>query len=236
MSPALVIAKREIRTFFNSPIAYVLVAAFVAVVGPMFFTRLFLEKQAEMRSLFDVMEFLFVFLVPAITMRLVAEEKGQGTLELLITLPVRDWEVVVGKYLAAMALIGTAVALTGVFAITVRSIGPLDSGAAIGGYLGVIMLGGTCAAIGLMASAFTRNQVVAFIVAAAVCLTLYLFGQYTQVAPEMLQPLVAFLGFHGHLDNFSRGVIDSRDVIYFSSVIGICLLLATVALESRKWK
>lgn len=236
MSPALVISKREIRTYFNSPVAYIVVTVFTIITGYLFFTQLFIEKQAEMRGLFGVMPLLFMFLVPAITMRLLAEEKGSGTLELLITMPVRDWEVVVGKFLAALALIGTALLLTLVFALTVKSIGPLDKGPTIGGYIGLLLMGGAYAAIGLMASSYTRNQIVAFIVSFAICFTLYLLGRVSAFVPEVLQPLFSFLSIDSHFENISRGVIDSRDVIYYFSVMAVCLLLATVSLESRKWK
>lgn len=236
MSPALVISKREIRTYFNSPIAYIVVTVFTIITGYLFFTQLFIEKQAEMRGLFGVMPLLFMFLVPAITMRLLAEEKGSGTLELLITMPVRDWEIVVGKFLAALALICTALALTAVFALTVKSLGPLDKGPTIGGYAGLVLMGGAYAAIGLMASSYTRNQIVAFIVSFAICFALYLLGRVSQFVPEMLQPLFSFLSIDTHFENISRGVIDSRDVIYYLSVIAVSLLLATVSLESRKWK
>ena len=236
MSPALVISRREIRTYFNSPVAYIVVTVFTIITGYLFFTQLFIEKQAEMRGLFGVMPLLFMFLVPAITMRLLAEEKGSGTLELLITMPVRDWEIVVGKFLAALALICTALALTLVFALTVKSLGPLDKGPTIGGYAGLVLMGGAYAAIGLMASSYTRNQIVAFIVSFAICFALYLLGRVSQFVPEMLQPLFSFLSIDTHFENISRGVIDSRDVIYYLSVITVCLLLATVSLESRKWK
>ena len=116
MSPALVISRREIRTYFNSAVAYIVVAAFMVLTGYLFFTQLFLEKQADMRGFFNIMPLMFMFVVPAITMRLLADEKSSGTLELLITMPVRDWEVVVGKFLAAMALLCTAIGLTLVFA------------------------------------------------------------------------------------------------------------------------
>ncbi|HEY2903856.1 MAG TPA: ABC transporter permease subunit [Polyangia bacterium] len=236
MSPALVISKREIRTYFNSPVAYIVVTVFTIITGYLFFTQLFIEKQAEMRGLFGVMPLLFMFLVPAITMRLLAEEKGSGTLELLITLPVRDWEIVVGKFLAAVALVCTALALTLVFALTVKTMGPLDKGPTIGGYVGLVLMGGAYAAIGLMASSYTRNQIVAFIVSFAICFALYLLGRISQFVPEMLQPLFSFLSIDTHFENISRGVIDSRDVIYYLSVMVVCLLLATVSLESRKWK
>jgi ABC-2 type transport system permease protein len=235
MSPALVISRREIRTYFNSPVAYIVVTVFTAITGYLFFTQLFMEKQAELRQLFGFMPFLFMFMVPAITMRLLADEKSTGTLELLSTMPVRDWEVVVGKFLAALALVGTAVGLTIVFAISVRTLGPLDRGPAIGGYIGLLLMGGAFVSIGVMCSAWTRNSIVAFIAAFGISFALYLFGKLTQFVPEMLQPVISFLSIDGHFENIGRGVIDTRDVIYYLSIIGTCLLLATTSLESRRW-
>ena len=236
MSPALVISRREIRTYFNSPVAYIVVTVFTILTGYLFFTQLFVEKQADMRAFFNIMPLLFMFMVPAITMRLLADEKASGTLELLITLPVRDWEVVVGKFLAAMALLCTAIGLTLVFAITVKSLGPLDRGPAIGGYLGLVLMGGAYVAIGVMASALTRNSIISFIVAFAISFALYLLGRLTQFLPQSLQKLVAFLSIDGHFENIGRGVVDSRDVIYYLSVMTVCLLIATLSLESRRWK
>jgi ABC-2 type transport system permease protein len=237
MNPALVISRREIRSYFNSPVAYIVVSAFTVIAGGIFFfTRLFLAQEASMRSFFDMMPLLFMFLAPAITMRLIADEKASGTLELLITMPVRDWQVVVGKYLAALALLVTTLALTAIFAITVRSLGPLDRGPTIGGYLGLLLMGGAYLAVGVMCSAFTRNSIIAFIAAFGVCFALYLFGRLGQFMPESIRPIIAFLSIDGHFDNIGRGVVDSRDVLYYLSVIATCLLLATTALESRRWK
>jgi ABC-2 type transport system permease protein len=236
MTPALVISRREIRTYFNSPVAYIVVPVFVIITGYLFFTQLFLEKQADMRGFFNIMPLLFMFMIPAITMRLLADEKASGTLELLITMPVRDSEVVIGKFLAAMALLCTAIGLTLVFAITVKSLGPLDRGPTIGGYLGLILMGGAYVSIGVMASALTRNSIVSFIVAFAISFALYLLGRLTQFLPQSLQKLVAYLSIDGHFDNIGRGVIDTRDVIYYFSVMVVCLLIATLSLESRRWK
>ena len=189
-----------------------------------------------MRGFFGIMPLLFMFLMPAITMRLLADEKASGTLELLITMPVRDWEVVVGKFLAAMALLCTALGLTLVFAITVARARParprpghrrLHRPAADGRRLRRDRRHG---------SAFTRNSIVAFIVAFAICFALFLFGRSTQFVPQSIQPIIAFLSIDSHFENISRGVIDSRDVIYYLSVIGVCLLVATLSLESRKWR
>jgi gliding motility-associated transport system permease protein len=236
MSPALVISRREIRTYFNSPVAYIVVTVFTIITGYLFFTTLFLEKQADMRSFFGIMPLMFMFMIPAITMRLLADEKGSGTLELLITMPVRDWEVVVGKFLAAMALVATSLALTLFFAITVKLLGPLDRGPAIGGYIGLLLMGGAYVAIGVMCSAFTRNSIVAFIAAFAISFALYLFGRLTQFVPEQVRGIVSFLSIDGHFENIGRGVIDTRDVIYYLSVMGVCLMVATTSLESRKWR
>jgi ABC-2 type transport system permease protein len=236
MSPALVISRREIRTYFNSPVAYIVVTVFTILTGYLFFTQLFIEKQADMRGFFGIMPLLFMFMAPAITMRLLADEKATGTLEMLITMPVRDWEVVVGKFLAAMALLCAALGLTLVFAITVRALGPLDRGPAIGGYLGLILMGGAYVAIGVMTSSLTRNSIVSFIMAFAILFVLYLFGRLTQFVPPALQPVVSFLSIDGHFENISRGVIDTRDVLYYFSVIGVSLLVSTLSLESRKWR
>jgi ABC-2 type transport system permease protein len=236
MSPALVISRREIRTYFNSPVAYIVVTVFTVISSYLFFSQLFAQKQADLRQLFQFMPFIFMFVVPAVTMRLLADEKASGTLELLSTMPVRDWEVVVGKFLAALTLVATAIGLTLVFAISVRLLGPLDRGPAIGGYIGALLMGGAYVAIGVMCSAFTRNSIVAFIASFGISFALYLFGRLTQFVPEAMQPLVAFLSIDGHFESIGRGVIDTRDVIYYLSVIGTCLLVATTALESRRWK
>ncbi len=236
MSPALVISRREIRTYFNSPVAYIVVSAFTILTGYLFFTQLFLEKQADMRGFFNIMPLMFMFVVPAITMRLLADEKASGTLELLITMPVRDWEVVVGKFLAAMSLLCTAIGLTVVFAITIKLLGPLDRGPTIGGYIGLVLMGGAYVSIGVMASSLTRNSIVSFILAFVISFGLYLLGKLTQFLPQAWQGLVSYLSIDGHFENIGRGVIDSRDVIYYFSVIAVGLLIATLSLESRRWK
>jgi ABC-2 type transport system permease protein len=169
-------------------------------------------------------------------MRLIAEEKGSGSLEMLITMPVRDWQVIVGKFLGGMTLLTTLVGLTIFYAVTVALVGPLDRGPAIGGYLGVLLMGGAYMAIGVMASTFSRNQIVAFIIAFAISFALFLFYRLVQFVPEPLQPLLAYLSIESHFEAISRGVIDSRDVVYYLSVMVVSLVIATVSLESRKWK
>jgi len=236
MNAALTIAKREIRTYFNSPIAYIVVTVFMLLAGYLFFGSLFIERQAEMRSYFNLMPLLLSFIVPAMAMRLIAEEKGSGSLEMLITMPVRDWQVVFGKFLGGMTLLATLVGLTLFYAVTVMLVGPLDRGPAIGGYIGILLMGGSYMAIGVMASTFTRNQIVAFIIGFAISFALFLFYRLVQFTPESVQPIIAYLSIESHFEAISRGVIDSRDVVYYLSVMVVSLVIATVSLESRKWK
>jgi ABC-2 type transport system permease protein len=225
-------------SYFNSPIAYILIPVFLLLSSWLFFNNLFFNNQADMRELFSGFWTSLVLAVfaPAIAMRLLAEERSSGTLELLITMPVSDWQVVIGKFLGALGLFCVAVALMLVYGITIAWLGPLDKGPAIGGYLGLILLGAMFIAIGLAASALTRSQIIAFIISVLVCMALWLIGKVTHYFPQALQPMVEFLGIDSHIANTSRGIIDTRDLLYFGSIIGGSLLLAQQTLESRKWR
>ena len=223
------ISRREIRTYFNSPVAYIVVPVFVIVTGYLFFTQLFLEKQADMRGFFNIMPLLFMFMIPAITMRLLADERSSGTLELLITMPVRDWEVVVGKFLAAMALLCTAIGPDAGLRHhrqVARAARPRSRPSAATS--ASLLMGAAYVAIGVMASSLTRNSIVSFIVAFAICFALYLLGKLTQFLPAVLAeaawPTSASIG---HFENIGRGVVDTRDLLYYFSVIGVSLLVAT---------
>src|SRR5512136_1953231 len=143
MSAVATVAKREVRAYFNSPAAYIVVTVFMLLAGYLFFSQLFLEKQAELRYYFTLTPLIFTFIIPAITMRLFAEEKGSGTLEMLITMPVRDWEVVLGKFLAGLAMLGAVVGMTVFYAVKVAALGPVDRGPIISGYVGLLLMGGS---------------------------------------------------------------------------------------------
>jgi ABC-2 type transport system permease protein len=238
MRNTLTIARREMGSYFNSPIAYILIPVFLLLSSWLFFNNLFIANQADMRDLFSGFWTTLVLAVfaPAIAMRLLAEERSSGTLELLITMPISDWQVVMGKFLGALGLFCTAVALMLVYGITIAWLGPLDKGPAFGGYLGLILLGATFIAIGLAASAITRSQIIAFIISVLVCMALWLIGKVTQFFPQSLQPIVEFIGIDSHIANTARGVIDTRDLLYYGSFIGGSLLLAQQTLESRKWR
>jgi ABC-2 type transport system permease protein len=232
------IARRELGAYFNSPIAYVVVAVFLLLSALLFFSALFIQQQAELRELFDGFwtTLLVAIVGPAISMRLLAEERSNETLETLLTLPVTDWQVVLGKYLAAVVLFGFAMVSMSVFGITVALLGPLDKGPAFAGFLGLFLVAATYMAVGLMTSSFTKNQIVSFISAVFICLALWLIGKVVQVFPPSVQPILDWVGVDRHIGNMARGVIDTRDLLYFGTVITSCLLITQASLESRRWR
>lgn len=236
MTATLAIWRREFRAYFNSPVAYFVIIIFLALVGTMFFIPFFSQDRVSMRSFFGLVPFLFVFFAPAITMRLIAEERRSGTIELLITLPVRDFDVIVGKFLAALSLLLVALALTLPYAVTISFFGPLDWGPVWGGYLGLILLGATCLAIGLMASSFTENQIVAFVIALFASMLFLMVDKFIAFLPATLAQWAEYLSFSKHFENASRGVIDSRDVVFYLSFTLLCLFLAFRSLEARRWR
>ncbi len=237
MPSALVIARRELRSYFDSPIAYIVVVAFLLVAGWMFFSALFLIGRADLRPFFSPSPFspsmLLVILAPAVTMRLIAEERKSGTIELLTTMPVRDVDVILGKFLASLALLGTALGLTVVYAISVASLGALDWGPVLAGYLGMLLFAASLLAIGLLCSTWTSNQIVAFIVSFIVGAALYFVYWLQFFVPESIAPVVEFISLASHLQNLARGVVDSRDVLYYLSVTGGALFLAERSLARQ---
>ncbi len=236
MRNTMAIARREFASYVNSPIPYILVTAYIATAGYMFFRQLFLVRQADMRHFFENMPLLFCLIVPFVTMRLVAEERREGTLELLLTMPVTDWQLVIGKFLAALGLMAVLLLLTVAFPITVSFLGPLDKGTTVASYFGALLMSGAFIAIGIMASSFTRSQIVAALVAFFIGFALFLLGALIGVLPPSLAPLAAGLSIGSHFMNIARGVIDLRDFIYYISVIFVCLLIAQTTLDSRRWR
>lgn len=229
MGNAWVIARRELRGYFDSPVAYILVAVFLAVVGWMYFSAVFIEGQASLRRFFQPSLFspalLLTIIIPALTMRLVAEERKQGTIEMLTTLPIRDWEVIVGKFLAATMLIGVALILTFFYPLSISTIGPLDWGPVVTGYVGMFLFSATLVAIGLLCSTLTDNQIVAFIIGFLVSSLLY-FAYFLQPFVPSLASVFELLSTSYHLEALARGVIDTRNVFYYLTVTAGALFLA----------
>lgn len=236
MRNALAIFKRELASYFDSPLAYIVIPAFLGLVGgfSLYFQDILGGGVASMRPVFFWSAVFFLLLIPAVTMRLFAEENRTGSIELLVTLPVTEGEMVLGKYLAALGLMTVALALTITYPLTLGSLGDLDIGPVIGGYLGLFLLGASFSAIGTAASALTSNQVVAFLVALIACLVPFATGYgLAQVPPDLL-PVVQYLSFEYHFNNLARGVVDSRDLIYYIAVVALFLHIAVFALERRR--
>jgi ABC-2 type transport system permease protein len=229
------ICGKELRSYFNSAVAYVVIVVFLAIVGWLYTSSMFLVNVASLRMMFEWIPLVFLFVAPAITMRLLAEEKKAGTIELLTTKPLQDWEIVLGKFFAAWALIGLALVPTLLYYITIAFLGQIDNGPVIGSYLGLLLMAGVYVAIGLLASSLTENQIVAFIVGLLMIFALFMMDKILMFVPDFMTSVVEYLGIDYHFGNIARGVIDSRDIIYFLSVLGFSLYLTVVALERRKW-
>jgi ABC-2 type transport system permease protein len=229
----LPILKKELRSYFLSPAAYIVVTVFLLICGWFFSTSLFVVNQASMRNVFTIIPFVFTFFVPAITMRLLSEEKKTGTFELLVTMPVSDLEVILGKYLAALVLLAVAVGLTFTYALTLAALGNTDTGETASGYLGLVLLGAGYLAIGILASSLTENQIVAFIISFLVIFVLSLIDKVLLFFPAALASIFEYLSAEYHFNNIARGVIDTRDLIYYASLVMLGLFFSSRALRRR---
>ena len=233
MRQAIHIFQKEFRSYFVSPIAYIVIAIFLLVTGWFFFATFFLFDQASLRNFFSLLPVIFSFVIPAITMRLVSEELNIGSYEILLTMPVTFNDVIFGKFLAAVAFVGAMLLPTLTYPITVAALGQLDWGPVVGGYIGAVLLGAAFCAIGLFSSALTRNQIIAFITAMAICFVLTLIDKMLFFLPRSLLGILAYLGADYHFQNISKGIIDSRDVFYFLSVCFLGLYAAHLALREK---
>lgn len=233
MQQVWILTKREIRSYFDSLTAYVVLTIFLLITGWFFGQGLFPGNVASLQTVFDLAPIIFMFFVPAITMGTFAEERRSGTIELLLTLPVRDSQVIVAKVLASSALILVALACTLFYVFTISILGDPDGGATFGGYLGLSLYGITCGAIGVWASSMTKNQIVAFILGFAVIFFLFMLDKSTIFLPDWMGAWVEYLGIDYHYRNLLRGVIDTRDLLYYFSLIFFSGLLTSYNLTQR---
>ncbi|MBV8030467.1 MAG: ABC transporter permease subunit [Betaproteobacteria bacterium] len=236
------LVKRELGAYFASPIAYVFLVIFLLLTGFFTFTagNFFERGEASLAAFFGWHPWIFLVVVPAVGMRLWAEERRSGTLELLLTLPIATWQAILAKFLASWLFLGLALFLTFPAVLTVNVLGSPDNGVIAAGYLGSFLLAGTYLAITCMTSAMTRNQVVAFIVSIVICLFLVLagFNPVTDLlvrwaSPAVVDTIAAF-SVVTHFDGLQRGVIDTRDLVYFASVIGFSLFATSVILRAHR--
>lgn len=242
MSVSWAVSKRELRAYFTTPLAYVFIVIFVALTGAttFFFGGLFDRGQADMQPMFGFLPWLYLFLIPSVSMRLWAEERKTGTIELLMTLPISVTQAVMGKFLAAWVFIAVALALTFPIWITVNYLGDPDNGVIIASYLGGLLMAGSYIAIGGFVSAMTRNQVIAFVIGAVVIFLFMMsglelvYGVFQGWAPVLVVDLVQSLSFLVHYDAIVRGVIDIRDLIFFLSVMGVFLFANVIVVDLKK--
>jgi ABC-2 type transport system permease protein len=242
MNGVVAVMKRELASYFATPVAYVFIVIFLVLASAFtFYLGNFYERgQADLEPFFTFHPWLFLFLVPALSMRLWAEERKSGSIELLMTLPLEVWQAVLGKFLAAWAFTGIAIALTFPMWITVNYLGNPDNGVILAAYIGSLLMAGGFLAVGSCISAATKSQVIAFILSVVACFALLLAGfelvldAFSAWAPQALVDAVASLSFLTHFANISKGVIDLRDLVYFALLIAVCLYANTIVLHLRK--
>ena len=229
---------KEVSSYFNGPMAYIFLVIF-AIVNSFFFTNIFFKiNQSDLRTLFNIIPLVYLFFIPAICMSLIAKERNTGTMEVLTTLPITDRELVIGKFLSALFLIFVGLLFTLVQFYTLTQTGTdIDYGAVFTGYLGLFLLGAVYSSIGIFASSVSSDQIVAFIIGVFLVLVFYLLDKTILLfTPPFMASFIQYLAVDYHLTNISRGVIDSRNIIYFLSIIFFFLFMTVRLLESRKWK
>ena len=250
----LTICKKELNSYFRSPIAYGVMAFFALITGYFFYVAVVFFVQSSIQSsmmgqggpmsvndsvvrpIFSNISVIGLFLIPMITMRLFAEEKRSGTIELLVTSPIRDWEIILGKWLAAMLLYAAMLALSLISMATLFAYGNPDWKPMLVGYLGLLLQGGCLLAIGTFISTCTRNQIVAGVAGFSVCLLLWVLDWMSSFQDSVAAKVVSYLSVLQHFDSFSKGVLDSKDIIYYLSAIFIGLFLTARSLESLRWR
>ena len=233
MTPIKTIALKEFKDYSISPIAYIVISLFLIVTGWFFFSTFFIYGRADLRDFFALLPMTFSFFIPAVTMRMFAEEKNVGSYESLLTMPVSFTHIALGKFFAATAFAAAMLLPTLSYPLFISFIGNVDLGPVAGGYIGAVLLGGAYCSIGLFASALTRNQIIAFIIGCAICFTLTIIDRMLFFVPERLVPVVEYLGANAHFTNISKGIIDSRDLVYFASVIFIFIFSTDIAMKEK---
>ncbi len=241
MNNAAVVFRREFSSYFNSPIAYIFIIVFLLLTGLLYMLNFFLVGQADMRGFFGSLPLLLTFFIPAISMRLWAEDRRQGTFELLMTLPMQPYEVMLGKYFAALAFFALALLGSLPIPIMLNTLGNPDNGTLVSGYLGALLMGGLYLSVGIFTSGLMRDQISAFILGVMACLIMWLLGQTFVAAvldgwvDGLGRMLQQFLGMTAHYEPMLRGVVALGDLVYFLALSAFFLFLNALWLEGRKY-
>lgn len=236
MGNVLTVARRELGSHFSSPLAYVVTAAFLLICGVFFYLNLVYSQSATIEPMVSTVLTIMLLISPVLSMRLLSEEQRTGTLELLLTAPVRDYEVVLGKYVAGLAFVGVMLLLTLFYPALLFAFGSPDRGAVVGGYLAMLLFTAAAVAIGLFASSLTQNQIVSAIVAFAILLILWVVDGLSGAFGGTASSVVSYLGLYTHFSDMIKGVVDTKDVVYYLSLVAIPLFLTTRTLEARRWR
>ncbi len=239
MNEIIAIYRKEMKTYFNSPIAFIVISSFLVITNWLFFDYgdypFFAINIADIRGIFDYGAIVLLFIAPAVSMRLISEEKHKDTLELLVTMPITDMQIIVGKYLSTLVIFAIILIGTLVAPISISFVGDLDMGIVISSYIGFFLLGATYLAIGLVASSFTRNQIIAYIIGIVTIAVFFLMNGMAS-GSGLIATLFENLSVRFHYQNFFRGVLDTRDLLYFFSMIFVSLYISSTALASRKYR
>lgn len=236
MKRAWAIYKKELKSYFNSPIGYIYIVVFLVLSQWIFLRNFFLFPQTTLRDLFALFPILLVLFIPGLTMRLWAEERKTNTLEILFTLPVKDYEILLGKFLSALTFFAISIILTLPLPITLSFIGDLDWGATLSGYIGALFLGGAYLSLGIFLSSFTQNQIVAYILSVTICFFFYIIGEDALIAnfSTFWINVFKFFSLKTRFESITRGILDIRDIIYYISFMGLFLYLNLWVMDRRR--
>jgi ABC-2 type transport system permease protein len=224
------------NAYFFSPVAYVVIVVFLVVSGYFFQKMLFLTNEATLRYSLAISQFVLSILTPVITMRLLSEETKTGTMETLMTAPVTDFEVVFGKFLAAWGLYGVMLTPTLLYIAALSWVGNPDIGPIISSYIGLILMGAMFVSVGLLVSALTKNQIVSAVIGIGALMILWFAGYYVAGGEGWSSEILRYIGTFGHWDTFTKGLIDTRDIIYYASLTALFIFITVRVVESRKWR
>jgi ABC-2 type transport system permease protein len=235
MNSVFAIAQRELKSYFASPVAYVVTALFLVMSGYLFSAILVQSQEASMRFIMQNLSVIFLFVMPFLTMRLLAEEQRTGTVEILLTNPVRDHEVVIGKFLGATIFFIVMLVFTLYYPFLLTTYGNPDRGPMMSGYLGLLLQGMAFLSVGLFASSLTQNQIIAAVLTFTVLLVLWLAEAASNILGAPMRDILRYLSITSHFQDFPRGVIDTAHIVYFLSIVVASLFLATLSLQTRRW-
>lgn len=236
MNKIIALTKKELYGYFSSPIAYIILIAALSLFNILFFMLIDQNREVSLRDIFQVMEFMFIFIVPLLTMKLIAEEKANGTMEFLLTAPLTPTMIVLGKYLSMLIFYSLLIALTGTYYFIVEYFGEPDPYSILSGYIGIWLEGAFFIAIGLLTSSWTRNQIIAAITSYLILFSLYFSTSFTKYFSGFVENFLIQFSTRTHLENFAIGVISASDILYYLTGIVLCLVLTRISIDNRLWQ